>query len=75
MVRHFAFNMKRDLSERLIYGHEFDYVSVFFTDRTLNHGALPIEEVCSRRCSTREHPRAWALEWYRAFRTRTISAR
>jgi len=68
MAWHFAFHMKPDLPERLIYGREYDYVSTFFFDRTYNHGAFPMAEV-------EEYARAFALpgktrggmEWYRAF--------
>lgn len=68
MVWHFAFHMKRDLPERLIYGREFDYVSTFFADRTFNHGALPAEEV-ETYARAMAHPgnTRGGLEWYRAF--------
>jgi pimeloyl-ACP methyl ester carboxylesterase len=68
MVWHFGFHMKRDLPERLIHGRELDYVSVFFADRTYNHGGLPPEDI-------RIYAEAFAqpgntrggIEWYRAF--------
>ncbi|MBR0838836.1 alpha/beta hydrolase [Bradyrhizobium liaoningense] len=68
MVWHFAFHMKRDLPERLIYGREFDYVSTFFADRTFNHGALPVEEaeIYARAMAQPGNTRG-GLEWYRAF--------
>lgn len=68
MVWHFAFHMKRDLPERLIYGREFDYVSTFFADRTFNHGALPVEEVeIYARAMAKPGNTRGGLEWYRAF--------
>lgn len=68
MVWHFAFHMKRDLPERLIYGREFDYVSTFFADRTFNHGALPVEEVeIYARSMAQPGNTRGGLEWYRAF--------
>lgn len=68
MVWHFAFHMKRDLPERLIYGREFDYVSTFFADRTYNHGALPVEEVeIYARSMAQPGKTRGGLEWYRAF--------
>ncbi|MDF0492200.1 alpha/beta fold hydrolase [Bradyrhizobium yuanmingense] len=68
MVWHFAFHMKRDLPERLIYGREFDYVSTFFADRTFNHGALPVEEVeIYARAMAQPGNTRGGLEWYRAF--------
>jgi len=70
MVWHFAFHMKRDLPERLIYGREYDYVSTFFSDRTFNHGAFPIEEVeIYARAFAKPGNTRGGLEWYRAFPT------
>lgn len=70
MAWHFAFHMKRDLPERLIYGREYDYVSSFFSDRTSNQGAFPPEhvEVYARAFSQPGNTRG-GLEWYRAFPT------
>ncbi|MBC3245008.1 alpha/beta hydrolase [Pseudomonas lurida] len=68
MVWHFAFQMKRDLPERLIYGREFDYVSVIFSDRIFNHGALAGAdvEIYARALAQPGNTRG-GLEWYRAF--------
>ena len=65
---HFAFHMKRDLPERLIYGRELDYVSAFFSDRAFNQGAFPLEEaeIYARAFAQPGNTRG-ALEWYRAF--------
>lgn len=68
LVWHFAFHMKRDLPERLIYGREYDYVSAFFSDRAFNHGAFPIEEVeVYARAFAQPGNTRGGLEWYRAF--------
>jgi pimeloyl-ACP methyl ester carboxylesterase len=68
LVWHFAFHMKRDLPERLIYGREFDYVSSFISERTFNHDAFPVEEleIYARAMAQPGNTRG-GLEWYRAF--------
>ena len=67
---HFAFHMKRDLPERLIYGREYDYVSTFISDRAFDHGAHSSEdiEVFARAFAQPGNTRG-GLEWYRAFPT------
>lgn len=67
-VWHFAFQMKRDLPERLIYGREFDYVSTFMFDRAFDHGAIKHEdiEIFARALAQPGNTRG-GLEWYRAF--------
>jgi pimeloyl-ACP methyl ester carboxylesterase len=67
-VWHFAFHMKPDLPERLIYGREYDYVATFIFDRAFDHGAHD-------DCDVEVFAKAFAqpgrtrggLEWYRAF--------
>ena len=73
---HFAFHMKRDLPERLIYGREYDYVSTFIADRAFDHGAHASEdmEVFARAFAQPGNTRG-GLEWYRAFPTDQIDAR
>lgn len=44
-VWHFAFHMKRDLPERLLFGREYDYVSTFIFDRAFDHRAHTIEDL------------------------------
>ena len=67
---HFAFHMKRDLPERLIFGREYDYVSTFIADRAFDHGAHSFEdmEVFARAFAQPGNTRG-GLEWYRAFPT------
>ena len=65
---HFAFHMKRDLPERLLFGREYDYVSTFIADRAFDHGAHDIEDVqeFARSLAQPGNTRG-GLEWYRAF--------
>ncbi len=67
---HFAFHMKRDLPERLLYGREYDYVSTFIADRAFDHGAHSVAdmEVFARAMAQPGNTRG-GLEWYRAFPT------
>ena len=67
---HFAFHMKRDLPELLIFGREYDYVSTFIADRAFDHGAHAIEDVqvFARSLAQPGNTRG-GLEWYRAFPT------
>ena len=67
---HFAFHMKRDLPERLLFGREYDYVSTFIFDRAFDHGAHSIEdvEIFARALAQPGNTRG-GLEWYRAFPT------
>jgi len=68
MVWHFAFHMKRDLPERLLCGHEYDYVSSFIFDRAFDHGAHATEDLeeFARSMAQPGNTRG-AFEWYRAF--------
>lgn len=67
-VWHFAFHMKRDVPERLIFGREYDYVSSFIFDRAFDHGAHTEEDlqVFARALAQPGNTRG-GLEWYRAF--------
>jgi pimeloyl-ACP methyl ester carboxylesterase len=67
-VWHFAFHMKRDLPERLIFGREYDYVATFIFDRAFDHGAHDDRdiEVFARAFAQPGRTRG-GLEWYRAF--------
>jgi len=67
-VWHFAFHMKRDLPERLLFGREYDYVSTFIFDRAFDHGAHAIEDLeeFARSLAQPGNTRG-GLEWYRAF--------
>jgi len=68
MAWHFPFHMRRDVPEMLIQGREYDYVSIFFSDRTSNHGGLPHEEVeVYARAFAQPGNVRGSLEWYRAF--------
>lgn len=65
---HYAFHMKRDLPERLLFGREYDYVSTFIHDRAFDHGALAAEDLkeFARSLAQPGNTRG-GLEWYRAF--------
>ena len=67
-VWHFAFHMKRDLPERLLFGREYDYVSTFIFDRAFDHGAHAIEDLEEFAVPWLQPGNArGGLEWYRAF--------
>ncbi len=69
-VWHFAFHTRRDLPERLIQGHEYDYVSTIMFERVFDHGALEHQdiEVYARALAQPGNSRG-GFEWYRAFPT------
>ena len=64
----FGFHANRDLSERLIQGREYDYVSAFIAERLSDHGAYdPADiEIFARALAMPGRTRG-AMEWYRAF--------
>jgi pimeloyl-ACP methyl ester carboxylesterase len=65
---HFAFHMKRDLPERLLFGREYDYVSTFLFDRAFDHGAHAPEDVeLFAKAFAQPGNTRGGLEWYRAF--------
>ena len=67
-VWHFAFHMKRDLPERLIYGREHDYVSTFIFDRAYDHSAHSSADIdIFARAFAQPGRTRGGLEWYRAF--------
>ncbi|WP_345894230.1 alpha/beta fold hydrolase [Lichenifustis flavocetrariae] len=72
---HFAFHLKRDLPERLIFGREYDYVSTSIADHGFDHGAHSFEdmEVFARALAQPGNTRG-GLERYRAFPTKQVNA-
>jgi pimeloyl-ACP methyl ester carboxylesterase len=67
-VWHFAFHMNRDLSECLLFGRQYDYVSTFIFDRAFDHGARPNEDLEEfARSLAQPGNTGGGLEWYRAF--------
>jgi pimeloyl-ACP methyl ester carboxylesterase len=67
-VWHFAFHMKRDLPERLLFGREYDYVSTFIFDRAFDHSSHDLDDLqeFARSLAQPGNTRG-GLEWYRAF--------
>jgi len=67
-VWHFAFHMKANLPERLLYNREYDYVSTFIFDRAYDHGAHDVADVKVFADAFAQPGRTrGGLEWYRAF--------
>ncbi|QCI67956.1 alpha/beta fold hydrolase [Phreatobacter stygius] len=67
-VWHFAFHMKLNLPERLIYGREYDYVSTFISDRAFDHGAHDAGDIeLFAKAFAQPGRTRGGLEWYRAF--------
>ena len=67
---HFAFHMRRDMPELLLFGREYDYVSTFIFERAFDHGAFSDNDLqeFSRSMAQPGNTRG-GLEWYRAFPT------
>lgn len=65
---HFGFHMNRDLPERLIHGHEYDYAATFMVERFYDHGSFdPADiDIFARALALPGRTRG-GMEWYRAF--------
>jgi pimeloyl-ACP methyl ester carboxylesterase len=63
---HFGFHANRDLPERLIHGHEHDYVSTFMAERFYDHSRFdPANiEIYARAMALPGRTRG-GMEWYR----------
>ncbi len=67
-VWHFAFHMKANLPERLIYGREHDYVATFIFDRAFDHSAHDERDVeIFAKAFAQPGRTRGGLEWYRTF--------
>jgi pimeloyl-ACP methyl ester carboxylesterase len=68
LLWHFAFHMKRDLPELLIYGREFQYIESLIRERIYNQDGLTTEDIAVfAQAMAQPGSTRGMLEWYRAF--------
>lgn len=68
LLWHFAFHMKRDLPELLIYGREFQYIESLIRERIYNQDGLTTEDIALfAQAMAQPGSTRGMLEWYRAF--------
>lgn len=72
---HFGFHANRDLPERMIHGHEYDYISTFMAERFHDHSTFDpaVIDVYAKAMALPGRTRG-GMEWYRTLAADHVAA-